>query len=857
MAQAYKQGAVPAATATTESVQERIEHGMNIEEVQEAYVQMQTQLVGALDDTKGVLKDIKEFNKSEWIVRYPSLAQSSSSQAQSGADSTPHSHPLRRSLSFADDPTNSHDVVMRPGMQRSVTLASVSENEEATQAAAEQPKQEGDATLLPPSSDFHVLRLDLKLGPTGASNSPAFLVNQLEKASIANLIEERINHSMDHIDKLKTRVEDTSSKVLVTGDLNAGKSTLVNALLRREVLPVDQQPCTAMFCEVHDAADNDGKEEIHLVKEGVAYKRTDDSTFVRMPISELEGIAVEPENAQRILKLYVNDTRAPSESLLHNGIADIALIDAPGLNRDSLKTTALFARQEEIDVVVFVVSAENHFTLSAKEFLWNASNEKAYLFIVVNRFDQIRDKERCKRMVLEQIKQLSPRTYEDAADLVHFVDSNSALHTSATNGAFEKLESDLRSFVLVKRSKSKLGPATTYLNHLLSDISLLASSNTILAESERDGARAALEKVRPVLEHMKANRNDLEDGLENLEDDGASKAQSRTRELLNEALDRVGQGRLADDSATDLPPYPGLFGVIEWAKEVKKSLLASLDLKVKMAEDEARLTTANGVNRIGEMAERYLPAEVERSRRIFVPSAMFSPKAAKKSSKRNSGILVAGGVHGLGIGLAQRPEMLDISFSDIVDVQHRLSVHLKHGDNSGLDSNDAAAGALSLASLGLGALTLASGKAVGLRGAFEGLVRISDFFGNETARKWAVPVLGVFTVGLTAYFILELPNSIPKNVGRRIKAHLVHGEEDQEEELKFVNAHCSRIGRETRKVLRLASWDLRERFRGAMVEREKEVKGQEERERKAVNAMGFFGGVMEKTETLGNVVSQS
>ena len=34
-----------------------------------------------------------------------------------------------------------------------------------------------------------------------------------------------------------------------------------------------------------------------------------------------------------------------------------------------------FSRQEEIDLVVFVVSAENHFTLSAKEFI-AAANEK-------------------------------------------------------------------------------------------------------------------------------------------------------------------------------------------------------------------------------------------------------------------------------------------------------------------------------------------------------------------------------------------------------------------------------------------------------------------------------------------------
>jgi replication fork clamp-binding protein CrfC len=109
-----------------------------------------------------------------------------------------------------------------------------------------------------------------------------------------------------------------------------------------------------------------------------------------------------------MIKLYLANTRVPSESLLNNSVVDIFLIDAPGLNRDSLKTTALFARQEEIDIVVFVVSAENHFTLSAKEFLSNASNEKAYLFIVVNKYDQIKNKDKCKRLVLEQIKELRP-----------------------------------------------------------------------------------------------------------------------------------------------------------------------------------------------------------------------------------------------------------------------------------------------------------------------------------------------------------------------------------------------------------------------------------------------------------------
>ena len=744
-----------------------------------------SRLVGAIDVTKSILNDVREFSHDAWVFRYPT-------------------------------------------------------------------KEDGQA---PPSSDYQVLHLDLKLGPGGAQTAAA-LVSQLEKSSIANLLDQRIASSISHVDKLRTRVEDTSSKVLVTGDLNAGKSTFVNALLRRQVMPVDQQPCTAMFCEVHDAAENDGTEEVHVLKEGIAYDKNDESTFNRAAIADLENIVSETENAQHVLKLYVADTRLPTESLLHNGVVDIALIDAPGLNRDSLKTTALFAHQEEIDVVVFVVSAENHFTLSAKEFLSTASKEKAYLFIVVNRFDQIKDKARCRRLVLEQIKELSPRTYEDADELVHFVDSNSVLHSTAVDGSFDKLESDLRSFVLVKRSKSKLAPVITYLDHLLSDISLLSSSNAILAQSDCDEARAALDKAKPILEKMKKRRGELEDGLEIIEEEGSIKAQTHTRELLTAALDKVGKGEVSDSSVA-LPAYPGLLGIWDYTRDVKRALLASLDMSVKLAEDETRIITTTGVNKVGEMAETYLPEDVERSRRVFMPQAMFSPRPGKKVNRRSGsfhGTLVAGGTHGLGLGLAHRQNMLDVSFFDIFDAQHCFSVQLPSNErNSSSSALVTQENALGMASLGLGALTVAGGKAFGARGLVEGIVRISNLMENDNVRKWAAPVLGAFTIGLTLYFIIELPSSIPRNVGRRIKAGLVACEEG-EEELKFVNVHTARVGREARKVLRLASWDLRERFRGAMEERGREVKSNEEIECRAINALKFFDDVVERAGEVQGVI---
>jgi len=58
------------------------------------------------------------------------------------------------------------------------------------------------------------------------------------------------------------------------------------------------------------------------------------------------------------------------------------------------------------------------------------------------------------------------------------------------------------------------------------------------------------------------------------------------------------------------------------------------------------------------------------------------------------------------------------------------------------------------------------------------------------------------------------------------------------------------VGKETRKVLRLACWDLRERFRVALQERQRQVKKSEEMERRAEEAMRWFESVGERAEVI-------
>ena len=600
------------------------------------YNQNRVALAKAISQTVELLKQLQQMN-AQWPAHYPSVQQPQTptaarptlSQTQStrgGADFTKEVHTQPRPA--------------RPvPPKRAGTSLGESSTGDASAAATKQ--REPEPRLMTPqiAQEFSILKLDLKLG----SLSQAELVHSLEKSSIASLLDGKISQSVRHLLALRDRIEDTSSKVLITGDLNAGKSTFCNALLRRKILPEDQQPCTSIFCEVLDAKENGGFEEVHAVHKDQIYNRNDESTFDAYTIQDLEKIVTDNERYMQC-KVYVKDIRTIDESLLNNGVVDIALIDAPGLNSDSVKTTAVFARQEEIDVVVFVVSAANHFTLSAKEFIWQAAQEKAYIFMVVNGFDNIRDKERCQKLILEQVAKLSPRTFKEASELVHFVSSNaipvapplpplahgdnggddgggssgppddgpqdedddevpSGKHGEPGSPGqgkgkgkdkekiedFANLEGALRRFVLEKRARSKLAPAKTYLVNCLGDMHVLATVNRDVAQSELDRVSKELSELEPEYEERRKQRTAVADQVEKDIDETCTDVYDHTRSTLSNTITNVGDQNLGVE-------YPGLWSAFQYAEDVKLAMLDQIAASVRNCEDYGRAKSVQGVS---------------------------------------------------------------------------------------------------------------------------------------------------------------------------------------------------------------------------------------------------------------------
>ena len=748
--------------------------GVTAETSEEIFVEGRNRLCASIDATNAVLRDLRTFNKDQWILRYPSKEVST------------------------------------------------------------------DSSTWPLS----ILRLDLKLG---ATQNASALVSSLEKSSVGQLLDERMSRSLKHLQSLRMRIIDTQSKVLVTGDLNAGKSTFINALMRRDLVPTDQQPCTSVFCEIHDAErENNGREEVHLVRDVSSYDAENLSTYTRRSLDELEAIFAEEEDKEDeseppVLKCFCLNAREVHESLLHNGAVDIALIDAPGLNQDSVKTTALFAREEEIDVIVFVVSAENHFTLSACEFLLNASNEKAYVFVVVNKFDQIRNKDKCRRRVLEQIRQLSPRTYEEAEELVHFVDARAMCDT--TNDAassndqaerFAALESNLHQFLLRRRTKSKLLPAKTYMERLLNDMLFLVQLNESAAKEDLAAARRELSVSRPALAPCESNALKAQRIVENEEDKVVSSITQSTEEAISNALETVGQGQSAHASVK-LPAYPGLLSLWQYAQDTREALLKSLQAAVNECESKARDFTADAVNRVTHTGEQFLPKDMELPKRVFVPEAMFT--------KRHENTAFAG----LGVSL----DIVSVRLTDLFDVPYHFSLVM--GGERAKVSSESEEKAVSAPSftIGLGALSLIGGHALSAKTFAQAFVRLTDILGSRSVRRWAGPVLLLVGAGVMAWVVSDLPNAVPRNVGRSLKKELCSGVGVvqlpgnspallRNSSNVFATMHSMRTMREVRKVLRLASWDIQEKFRVAISQRRAEVSKAEAQEKLADAAIEWL-----------------
>ncbi|KAL8770893.1 MAG: hypothetical protein Q9209_003544 [Squamulea sp. 1 TL-2023] len=812
------------------------------------YNQNRVKLGRSITKTVDTLRELQEMN-STWPAQYPNVHQQERDPNPTRPDPRPgfqHTH----STAVAGDIRRQKDnIPFRPSAPRRAGTSLGESSTAESSAIGERNFQEPERLITPQAAhDFSVLKLDLKIqGLTQAE-----IAHSLEKGSIARILNGKIDSSVRHLLALRDRIEDTSSKVLVTGDLNAGKSTFCNALLRRKILPEDEQPCTSVFCEVLDARENAGIEEAHAVHKETVYDRNDESTYDVFTLLELEKVVSDSANYTQC-KVYVKDIRTIDESLLNNGVVDISIIDAPGLNSDSLKTTAVFARQEEIDVVVFVVNAANHFTLSAKEFIWNAAHEKAYIFVVVNGYDNIKNKKKCQTAVLEQLQTLSPRTFKESSELVHFVSSN-AIPVAPPPGPpndggsgggsgsfsdpsdnnplpidedepigkhgepgsppqkgkgkdkervqdFEQLESALRRFVLEKRARSKLAPAKTYLLNILTDLYALATMNRDVAQSELDRVTKELEKLEPAFEQSKKARSEVSHQVDDTIEQTCADIYSHTRNTLNTTIANIAEADLG-------VPYDGLWNAYQYAENIKFAMLDNIVASVTNCEDNARKQTMLGLSGIKSLGVLHLGDKFA--------DINFRPVDDMFTRRKD---------------LLAREVDTETEFWDFFDISALWG-----------EKQEKLAGT----SMALTVAGLLGGRMVGGVGWIDGALGAARVMGTRNMRMLIVPGIVTAVVLTATYTLLSLPRTLPHRLSARLSSTL--------QNIDYVHLNSRRISEHSRRRLNAPASELRTSLQKEVHDLGERREGTLKIKKESEVARKYFGNlVRESTESRRNV----
>lgn len=416
---------------------------------------------------------------------------------------------------------------------------------------------------------------------------------------MAKILADQLLGSLSHLDRLKQRICDKNSKILVTGDVNGGKSTLVNALLGAPILPMDQQPCTQSFCEVIPRADLEVP-VVQALKDVEAYQRNGQSNgkeSLEMTVEEMQEYIQDEESEFTWYRLLW--PVKPGESLRRftaGPALDVSLIDSPGLNSDLFKTTSLFSRQADIDVVIFVINAANHLTLSAREFLERAAKEKEHIFVVVNKFDDIRNQGKCRRIILQQISEVLPLTFQESDLLVHFVSAGTYLSGKSNEytESFERLEVCLREFIFENRIKSKLDPVQTYLVRLVTDLSIILQENCHRIEQETEQLRSELEMISPCYDQLLSHESSFKASLQD--------TVNETSQLVYQDCRTALSGTLLAEAICESVPWPGLLRVYSFRRAVLGRAQADLIAAIGSSKSKSVETTLSGLYRLNAVA---------------------------------------------------------------------------------------------------------------------------------------------------------------------------------------------------------------------------------------------------------------
>lgn len=227
--------------------------------------------------------------------------------------------------------------------------------------------------------------------------------------TLAELLRERKSPKARTAEELLTKLAEDRFNLVVLGQFKRGKSSLINAVVGKELLPTAAIPLTSVVTALRYGP----QEKVVLRRQAWALPQ-------EVPISSLGDYVTERGNPRNEKQVLSAEVQVPTPFLRRG----LFFIDTPGVgsaHEHNTETTYRFL--PEADAAIFVTAADSPLTEMEIQFLRRIRTHVRKLFFVLNKTDQLDPTERdevvqfTQQALLKELDAAEVRLYPISARL--------------------------------------------------------------------------------------------------------------------------------------------------------------------------------------------------------------------------------------------------------------------------------------------------------------------------------------------------------------------------------------------------------------------------------------------------------
>lgn len=350
----------------------------------------------------------------------------------------------------------------------------------------------------------------------------------------------KLDENRKALRKAGEKLENHKFAVGIMGEFNRGKSTVINSLLEKEIMPADILPCSATMNRV--TYDLQPRTEL----------RMKDGSVQSVPVDQLKDYVTKLTGESERMAANINEAVVYYPCKFCQNSVDI--VDTPGLNDDERMNKICEEVIPKLDAVIMVITPDNPFSMSEADFVRSKlmASDLGRVLFVINKIDTVDEADRVKvvenlkgriqKSVLEKMAVLHGENSQQYNDAKQKMGSIRLYPISARNALWGKQKGDrqmieesgtipfeeaLTHMLVEERGALELAGPLNAIQHASVEAVKAAETQKRALElsSEEFTARqqAALQEIKELRKKKKEEKKRLEDRAVNI------KAQTETK----------------------------------------------------------------------------------------------------------------------------------------------------------------------------------------------------------------------------------------------------------------------------------------------------------------------------------------